>query len=370
MKVLHVAIDIPPASGGPTRSIKGLCRALAVSGIKVGLLVLHGRDEFDNPCGVDVHYCEDGIDVAQLVKQYELVHIHALWRCCLHNVVSACRKAKVPYVISPRGMLDPWALSVKPHRKRIARILFQDRDLRGAAAIHATAEAEAEHIRAAGFANRIIISPNGVDLPEEGINTKGEGGRKKKEGGKKIALFLSRLHPGKGLMTLAEAWARVCPQGWVMRVVGPDSYGHKSEVIAKLRSLGIEGDWQFRDMVDDKEKWREYATADLLVHPSVSENFGITIAEGLVAGLPVICTKGTPWSDIEDLKCGWWIDIGTEALAAALEEATSLDDAMRHEMGDRGYILVHEKYTWNAAAKAMVEGYAEIKPQNTLNAQS
>lgn len=354
MKVLHVAIDIPPASGGPTRSIKGLCRALAGSGIKVGLLVLQGRDEFDNPCGVDVHYCEDGIDVAQLVKQYELVHIHALWRCCLHNVVSACRKAKVPYVISPRGMLDPWALSVKPLRKRIARILYQDRDLRGAAALHATAEAEAEHIRAAGFKNRIIISPNGVDVPEY-LERKNE-----KVDGKKIALFLSRLHSGKGLLTLAEAWAKVRLQGWVMRVVGPDSYGHKAEVIAKIRSLGIENDWQFRDMVDDDEKWREYASADLLVHPSVSENFGITIAEGLVAGLPVICTKGTPWSDIVERKCGWWIDIGVEPLAKALSEATALDSAARREMGARGRKLVEEKYTWDAAAKKMIEGYRDV----------
>ena len=360
MKVLHVSIDILPANGGPTRSIKGLSRALARSGIDVGLLVLHGRDEFENSCGVRIYYGEDDISVSQLVKQYDLVHLHALWHPCLHKVVSACRKAGVPYVISPRGMLDPWALSVKPLRKKIARLLFQDRDLHGAAAIHATAEAEAEHIRAAGFTNKIIISPNGVDVPEEGISTKGEGGRKKEEGGKKIALFLSRLHPGKGLIALAEAWAKVRPVGWIMRVVGPDSYGHKAEVIAKLRSLGIDGDWQFRDMVDDKEKWREYAAADLLVHPSVSENFGITIAEGLAAGLPVICTKGTPWSDIEVRKCGWWIDVGVDSLVTALRSATSLTEDERGEMGKRGRKLVEEKYTWEAVCGKMVEGYESI----------
>ena len=354
MKVLHVAIDIPPISGGPTRSIKGLCRALAQYEIDIGLLVLNGRDEFDNPCGGTVYYGENGVDICQLVRQFDLVHIQGMWHPGLHKVVSVCRKAGVPYVISPRGMLDPWALTVKPLRKRIARILYQDRDLHGAAALHATAEAEAEHIRAAGFKNRIIISPNGVDVPErmERMDEKADG--------QKTALFLSRLHPGKGLINLAEVWAKVRPQGWVMRVVGPDSYGHKAEVVAKLRTLGIEGDWQFRDMVDDDEKWREYAAADLLVHPSVSENFGITIAEGLAAGLPVICTKGTPWSDIAERNCGWWIDVGVEPLGKALSEATALDVATRREMGARGRKLVEEKYTWDAAAKKMIEGYRDI----------
>lgn len=354
MKILYVIIDIPLSSGGPTRSVKGLSRALVRCGMDVGLLVLHGRDEFDNPSGVKVYYEEDGVNICQLVRQFDLVHVNGLWHPGLHKVVSVCRKEQVPYVVSAHGMLDPWALSVKPLRKRIARILYQDRDLRGAAAIHATAELEAEHIREAGFRNNIIISPNGVDVPRC-LEGKGENVE-----GKKTALFLSRLHPGKGLLALAEAWAKVRPQGWVMRVVGPDSYGHKAEVVSKLRLLGIEGEWQFRDMVDDEEKWREYAAADLLVHPSVSENFGITIAEGLAAGLPVICTKGTPWSDIEEMRCGWWIDVGVDSLVTALKSATSLTEDERGEMGKRGRKLVEEKYTWEAVCGKMVEGYESI----------
>lgn len=354
MKVLHVTIDIAPESGGPTRSIKGICRALSRNGVEVGLLAMHGRHEFENPCGAVVFNAECGIELRELVSRFDIVHLHAMWYPCLHKVVALCRKMGMPYVISPRGLLDPWALTVKPIRKRIARFLYQDRDLRGAAALHATAEAEAEHIRVAGFKNRIIISPNGVDVPEHLER------RNEKVDGKKIALFLSRLHPGKGLLALAEAWAKVHPQGWVMRVVGPDSYGHKAEVVAKLQSLGIENDWQFRDMVSDTEKWKEYAAADLLVHPSVSENFGITIAEGLASGLPVICTKGTPWSDIAERRCGWWIAVGMEPLAKALSEAIALDDSTRREMGAYGRALVEEKYTWKVAAVAMLKGYEAV----------
>lgn len=353
MKILHVISGISRISGGPARSSQGLVAAECRAGVDAWIYPFDGAEPWIE--GVRKYKLKGAeLDAADLA-QFDIVHIHGIWSPRLHNVAKMCRAAKVPYIIAPRGMLDPWALSVKPFRKMIARILYQDRDLCGAAAIHATAVAEAEHIREVGFTNKIIISPNGIDAPKCS-KVEGEMGN----GNNKIALFLSRLHPGKGLMALAESWAKVRPQGWVMRVVGPDSYGHKADVVAKLHSLGIEEDWQFRDMVDDEEKWREYAAADLLVHPSVSENFGITIAEGLAAGLPVICTKGTPWSDIEEMRCGWWIDVGVDSLVTALKSATSLTEDERGEMGKRGRKLVEEKYTWEAVCGKMVEGYESI----------
>lgn len=350
MKVLHVIAEIDPKNGGPTRSVKGLCRALSQAGLDVSLLVLSGDHPFENPCGVNVFrgWVDD-------LSGFDIVHIHGLWLWPIHKVIRECRRQNVRYVISTRGMLDPWALSVKRWKKLLAMALYQRRDIVQAAALHATADEESRHIRALGFAQPIIVAPNGVDLPEsmpqhEPIDDfKG-----------KTAIFLSRLHPGKGLMTLADAWAQIKPKGWRMMVVGPDSYGHKKEVLARLAMNGITGDWIFIDAVDDRLKWRYYRSADLLVHPSISENFGITIAEGLAAGLPVICTKGTPWGDIASRKCGWWIDFGADPLAQALREAISLPGEALKGMGGRGRCLIEEKYTWPAAAKSIIVGYGDV----------
>lgn len=344
MKILHVIQGIDPRSGGPTRSVKGICRALAKSGMDVTLLVLCGRHKFDNPCGVKVVYGK----MAE-VREYDLVHLQGLWSLKLHRVALACRRSGVRYVISPRGMLDPWALGVKKWKKRLALFLYQKRDLKQASAFHVTATLEARSVRALGLVQNVIIAPNGVDLPEVMPP--------KTRVGKKTALFLSRLHPGKGLLILAEAWAKVRPKDWMMKVVGPDSYGHKAEVIAKIRALGIENDWQFVDELNDCEKWKAYRTADLLVHPSVSENFGVTIVEGLAAGLPVIATKGTPWQDLASARCGWWIEQGPEALAAALSEAMSLSDEELRRMGMRGVALVNTKYTWDSIVAMLRQGY-------------
>ena len=347
MKILHVTQGINPKSGGPTRSVKGICRALAKAGEDVTLLVLGGNHEFDNPCGAKVVYGET-IDV----RKFDLVHLQGLWSPKLHRIAKACRKAGVRYVMSPRGMLDPWALSVKKWKKRLAMFLYQRRDLKGAAAFHVTAALEEKSVRAQGLKQPVIIAPNGVDLPEVmPPKTSAE---------PKTAIFLSRLHPGKGLLTLAEAWARVKPQGWRMKVVGPDSYGHKVEVVAKLTELGILGQWEFVDMLNDVEKWSAYRAADLLVHPSVSENFGITIVEGLAAELPVIATKGTPWKDLADYDCGWWIDQGVDSLEAALRAAFVKPAGDLQRMGWNGSRLIEVKYTWNAIVKTMKGGYERV----------
>lgn len=360
MKVLQVITGISMKSGGPTRSVKGLCRALDRAGVEVTLLVLGGTDEFEHPGGVKVIY---GLRTEPaFIKEFQVVHLHGLWSPKLHKVAVACRRAGVPYVVSPRGMLDPWALSVKKWKKLIARWLYQDRDLRGAAAFHATAELEAENIRKQGFRQPIIVAPNGVELGARGQVLGASKDR--------VAVFMGRLHPGKGLVTLAEAWGKLGVKsegvgsegvkGWKMVVVGPDSYGHKKDIVAKLEELGIKDEWDFVGMVGDEEKWKYYHQASLLIHPSVSENFGITIAEGLAAGLPVICTKGTPWHDIADHKCGWWIDIGVEPLTDALTEAMALSPDELQAMGARGRKLVEEKYTWEAVVKKMIEGYREV----------
>ena len=348
-----MAPTLSRTQGGPSRSVQGLVAGLASAGVDAWLLTLvHGPkpwvDGIDNFCNG-----EPFEDVVLRIKP-QLVHFHELWHLGIHRCAAICRRWEIPYVMSPRGMLDPWALSVKRWKKMIGMALYQRNDLQYAAALHATALAEAKNIAAQQLRPPIIVSPNGVNMPVHMPP------RTQNHKGRHMALFLSRLHPGKGLLTLAEAWARVQPHDWTMVVAGPDTYGHKKDVLAALARLGIMDAWRFVDMVDDVEKWSLYRSADLLVHPSVSENFGIAIAEALAAELPVIATKGTPWHELDERKCGWWIDIGVESLVAALSVATMLDDATRCAMGARGRVLIDEKYTWRAAAGKMIVGYKQL----------
>jgi glycosyltransferase involved in cell wall biosynthesis len=255
----------------------------------------------------------------------------------------------MPLVISTRGMLSGWALDQKRRKKQVAWRLYQRRDLRSAHLLHATSATEVEDIRQAGLRQPVAVIPNGVEVPGPFRSSAPTSPRE--------ALFLSRLHPGKGALDLVRAWARVRPEGWRLVLAGPDEDGHRANVERAVRELGLEAVTRFAGPVGDDEKWDLYRRADLFVLPTASENFGIVVAEALAAGTPVVTTKGAPWRVLEERACGWWIDRGVEPLEAALREATALDDDTRRAMGVRGRAYAEANLSWEHIAEEMAAAY-------------
>ena len=414
MRVLHVIISISRAAGGPARSVQGLVAGLNDVGVEALLLSLkHGEEPWVD--GVEHFVNGEAFEKVATRIRPDIVHLHCLWSPMLHRCAVICRLLHIPYIIAPRGMLEPWSLKQKWLKKRIARWLYQDRDLRCAAALHATAESEAEQFRRLGFRNPVIVSPNGVNIPKSVASGQllVASGKSPECRMERRVLFVSRMHPKKGVMELVEAWNSLQPSNlqtfkpsnletlkpsnpqtskppnletspsWLCELVYTTNsdleHEYEAKVKARVKELGLQDQFVFTGALDDEAKWEAYARADLFVLPTYSENFGIVVAEALWAGLPVITTKGTPWSELEGaptsstppltnsqtFKCGWWIDIGVEPLAKALEVAVSLTDGERHAMGACGRKLVEERYTWNAVVKSLVNGYDEV-----LNARS
>lgn len=388
-KVLHIISSVSRDSGGPARSSQGLVAALCEAGVDAWIWSFDGS-ELWVPGARRAKIGEE--KMSEIFKRFDLVHIHGLWDLRLHKVEMLCCGTGVPYVIAPRGMLEPWSLKQKWLKKRIARFLYQDKDLKCAAALHATAESEAAQFRKLGFKNPIIISPNGVNVPDKPLGTKHQAlGTDEK----RRALFVSRMHPKKGVLELVESWARVKPGGWLCELVytlnGDEERVYEQRVKDRILALGMsyqdkdgtvhsmtatsDYDFIFTGPLDDDAKWGAYARADLFVLPTYSENFGIVVAEALWAGVPVITTKGTPWSELENStdsntqtptnsntsRCGWWIDLPPkESLDDALASATKLPRNVLEEMGHRGHELVERKYTWKAVCDKMIAGYEEV----------
>lgn len=367
MRAIHAIGGISRDSGGPSRSVQGLVAGLNRGGIETWLMaVQHGEE----PWVEGVTHFANGEPFESVVARVspDIVHLHGIWSLALHHCAVICRKRNIPYVIAPRGMLEPWSLKQKWLKKRIARWLYQDRDLKTAAALHATAESEAEQFRKLGFRNPIIVSPNGVNVPN-GLPFPIP--RSPSPTAVRRALFVSRMHPKKGVLELVEAWDKIRPKGWKCELVytmsGEFEREYEAKVKSRVKELGLQDEFMFTGALNDDEKWAAYARADIFVLPTYSENFGIVVAEALWAGVPVITTKGTPWKELEDLKCGKWIDLPEgsnhsdwSALVSALENMMLMSDDERREMGERGCKLVEEKYTWGAVVKTMGKGYKEI----------
>lgn len=369
--VIHTVASLKKSAGGPTRTVTALCGELGKLGARVDLLSQDYRGAPDDepvlpPADrVSTHLAAAyrlpktrflfSPSFRSLLRQRcrpssgVIVHDHGLWLPTNHAAAAVARQLDMPLVVSTRGMLEPWALSYRAWKKRLAWRLYQHRDLQTARVLHATAEREAENLRRIGLRQPIAVIPNGVDfpvLPE----------RSRRPESPRIALFLGRIHPVKGLVELVEAWRIAQPAGWKAILAGPDEGGHRRVVVVAIRRAGLESSFELVGAVDGEDKMALYRNADLFLLPSFTENFGVVVAEALACGVPAITTKGAPWEGLHTHCCGWWIDIGVEPLAAALREATSLPPDILRKMGRRGRAYV-EQFGWPHIAEQMLSVY-------------
>lgn len=382
---LHVVAGLYAEHGGPTYSVPRLCRALGEAGSHVELYsVLPKSGKADTaPFGsyIDRRFPWDltripllsrlrwsrqlGHELHRVAPQIGVIHNHGIW--LLPNIQSADAAAESgrPLVISFHGMLAPEALAFATTRKRIFWKLLQRKAVRRAACIHATSEQEYQEVRAAGLENPVAVIPNGVDLfPPRA--------RKFSEAGEyRTMLSLGRIHPKKGLDRLVVAWARVENEfpNWRLRIAGPSELGHASklqQLINKLRTKQV----SIEAPAYGDAKFDLYASSEAFVLPTLNENFGLTVAEAMAAGLPVITTKGAPWADLSTHGCGWWIDHGPEALAQTLREVMSTPKEVLQAMGAKGRAWMERDFAWDPIARDMLDVYHWLvsggKPPHTI----
>lgn len=380
LKVAHCLSSLEPSSGGPSRSVPGLAKALAKYGVTNEILSTANGQSGDKGrlTSVDIQvfsrtFPSRACGSRRLKKwllndrSFDIYHGHGIWELPVHYMEMAARKHGRPYLIAPRGMLEPWCLRYHRWKKRIALCLYQYRDLKNAVCLHATSHQEAGNFRVLGLKNPIAVIPNGVYVSNYYTsNSRFEIENKWKSlKGKQLLLFISRIHPKKGLLNLVKVWSKLFKSfpDWHLVIAGPDEDGHLAEVQRVISEFGAENQTTFTGPVYGDLKRQLYAACDCFVLPTFSENFGIVVAEALASGKPVITTKGTPWNELEAYNCGWYIDIGVESLEKALREALSLSDLHRQEMGQRGRKLVEENYSWPKIARQMIEVYKWILGQ-------
>jgi glycosyltransferase involved in cell wall biosynthesis len=173
-------------------------------------------------------------------------------------------------------------------------------------------------------------------------------------------LFMSRLHPSKGLLMLVDAIAQLRPTDWQVTIAGPDEAGHRQEVENYASRHGVSDWFEFIGDVQGGDKWSLLKSADLFVLPSHSENFGLVVAEALYAGVPVVTTSATPWQKVEEYRCGWICQPEVDDLTRVLGAALKCSDDVRREMGARGARWAREEFAGGKSVAKHVELYERV----------
>lgn len=375
MRIIQCVPAISEESSGPSYSVPRLCESLIAHGQDVTLAALDwapmpSPPPFSKtfPLGWGPRRLGRSPTMKRwLIKQVlsgnvNVLHNHGMWQMNAVYPGWAVKKGDVNFVVSPRGSFSEWAMQHGSWAKKVFWPMFQHRALEAATCFHATAESEYHDIRRLGFRQPVAIIPNGVDIPDL---------PPKSPGNSRTLLFLGRIHPKKGLDMLLPAWQAVQDRfpEWRLVVAGSDhGYYGSSGYLDGLRGLALELNlkrFEFVGELNGPRKLLAYQDADLFILPTYSENFGITVAEALAAGTPVIVTKGAPWDGLEIWGAGWWIDIGLDPLVACLENALARPHGELVEMGLRGRDWMESEFSWTHLGQRMVETYGWLAGNGT-----
>ncbi len=367
MKVV-VLSGISRRAGGLYYSVSSLYKVLADFDVEVSVF---GRaDSFVNKdlslwCPLAVSpYTSFGplgnsVSLRRLLKNAnaDLVHQHGLWKDDQWAALQWQKQVSRPVVISPHGMLDPWALRNSEWKKKIVGRLFANKSLRKATCIHALCQSEAESIRAYGLSNPIVIIPNGVALPNESMPL----AIKKKKG--KRLLFLGRIHPKKGLNELIEAWSGFAANGtkkdfgWELLIAGWADGDYESRLKKKVADSGLADSVRFLGSKYGDDKDRLFRSVDAFVLPSFSEGLPMAVLEAWSYSLPVVMTDYCNIPEGFSSEAALRIYPDVQSVACGLDQLFAMSESDRQNMGLKGRKLVEQKFSWEQSAKKLAATY-------------
>jgi glycosyltransferase involved in cell wall biosynthesis len=359
-------------AGGLFYAVTSLCRSLAISKINVSVLGPEEPSQTSDlqfwPPANAIPYRAFGplktsFELRQLLKDSDpwLVHLHGLWRDEQWAALQWQNKKDKPIIISPHGMLDPWAVKNSSWKKKLVGSLFANESLHKATCIHALCQSEADSIRTYGLKNPIALIPNGIDLPPTS-NTCAPPWDITKLDNKKILLYLGRIHSKKGLPNLINAWSKTIrnssdAQDWSLGIVGWAQDKHEAELRKQVNSLDIQDSVLFLGPQFGDDKAACYQNASGFILPSFSEGLPMVVLEAWAYSLPVLMTSFCNIPEGFTASAAIKIQPEVKSIEQGLKDFFSLSDQERIQMGQNGLNLVKEKFAWDKIAKDMCSVY-------------
>ncbi|MCX6853658.1 MAG: glycosyltransferase [Verrucomicrobia bacterium] len=375
MRVLHVIPSLAIGQGGPTVAMGVIERALLAEGVDVETVTTdddgrgvrngkgNGQPISENGClrryfRKNTEFYTVSISMtrwlSQEVRNYDLVHIHALFSFASIAAGFAARRAGVPFLFRPFGVLNRYGVTQRrPFLKKLSLRWVEGPLLTDAAAIHFTSKDEAEQAAILGIPFRSVILPLGLEamsLPTPAVDAA------------PTILYLSRLNPVKNLESLLQAWASLAARfkEWRLVIAGSGEADYQAQLRALAGSLALGDQVQWMDHVSGDQKAQLLADASIFVLPSFSENFGLAAAEALLAGKACLLTPGVAIAaDAAAAQAAVIAGPDSASMADALE-ALMTSPERRQDLSAHALKYASEELSTQRMGRRLVELYEGI----------
>jgi glycosyltransferase involved in cell wall biosynthesis len=392
MRVLHIIPSVGSVRGGPSLAALAMVKALQSLGIEAEIATTNDNGTgllnvslqecikyeqvpvwFFSRFSPNIHFIREYAFSSHLttwlwhnIYNYDLLHIHAIFSYPSTIAMAIARLKKVPYIVQPHGLLCEWSLQQKSLKKQIYLKLIEKANLNSSQALHFTTRQEQKEVSLLGLKAPSFILPLGIS-PSIPIENASDHLRQLLNipTNEPVILFLSRLHPKKGLDYLIPALSKL-HHPFTFILAGSGNPEYEEQIKSLIDSAGLFDRTRLVGFVEGEFKEALIQGSDLFVLTSYSENFGIVVLEALVAGLPLLITTGVALAPIvKHYQVGFVTELDISAIACALNEFLT-DIQTAKNMGERGRQLVFEKYTWEQIALRMQQIYTSILQQKTM----
>jgi len=372
MNIVALTDSLGEGAGGLSHATLNLARSVAAFRHQDCLSILchEDQDEIDRDAAL--------LDNLQIVKQPcwrnsiypvsmglkaqldalnpDLVHVRGLWR--QGSLVARQWKKRYPgrkLIVQSAGMLEPWARKRNSWLKKLYFSCAESPLFDYCDAVHATSTAEAKNLKTLGIpGDKIFIIQEGIFMPPKArLYVPQISGPRK-------LLFLSRIHPKKGIELLLEALALLRPSQWVCQIVGMGEGAYVAGLKAKIQALNLGSVVQFVGPLYGAQKERAFQEASAFILPTYSENFGIAVAEAMSWGLPVITTTETPWSVLKNPAMGWCVEPELSPISYALYQLFAKSPQELVAMGQVCREYVSRRFSWESIGMKMSQQYDQV----------
>ncbi|MBT3820492.1 MAG: glycosyltransferase [Nitrospinaceae bacterium] len=385
MRVLHLTSGLSPRLGGPSVLVPEICKSLQNENVEV-VLISTDADVSGNlnvplnqpveTSGVRTYYFHTpflkkyafsfqlNTWLKNNVQLYDLVHIHQFFSYVTIPAVHWARRYGKPYIIRPAGQLNSHHIRKNLYVKQLFLLMVGNKILKNADFIHLTSNAELNEFH-------ILKLPGTPRLLSPGLDFSNGGGEPNPEifyknhpelRSNKIILFLSRLHPVKGLDLLFPSFKQILKKenNVSLVIAGEPEKGYEKDIQNLLKSNGLENKVIFPGFVEGAEKSGLYSIADIFVLPSYGDNFGVAAYEAMEKGLPVLITDRVGVApQVEQYGAGLVTGCDSGEISDALLTLLG-DKELREKMGKQGAKLARDEFSWEKSSRELIKSYDMI----------